>query len=76
MLGSAPRPISVVTAGASSSSTNSRNSGRALGGDDAAAGVDEGPLRFPDHLRRAADLPGVAFGEHLVAGQVNGVTGV
>ena len=40
-------------------------------GDDAATGVDHGPLRFPDHLRRAADLAGVAFGVNLVARQVD-----
>ena len=40
--------------------------------DDAAAGIDQRPLGFLDHLRRAADLAGVAFGEDLVAGQVDG----
>ena len=46
--------------------------GRGVGGDDAAARVDQRPLGFPDHLRGAADLAGVAFGEDLVAGQVDG----
>ena len=49
--------------------------GRA-GRDDAAAGIDQRPLGFPDHLRGAADLAGVAFGEDLVAGQVNGGHGL
>ena len=49
--------------------------GRA-GGDDAAAGVDQRPLRFLDHLRGAADLAGVAFGEDFVAGQVDGGDGL
>ena len=40
--------------------------------DDAAAGVDEGPLGFPHHVRGAADLPGVAIDVNLVTGQVNG----
>ena len=70
--GRAPRPISVQTAGASISSTNSRSSWRRFGGDDAAARVDQRPLGFPDHLRRAPDLAGVAFGEDLVAGQMDG----
>ena len=61
--GSAPRPISVLTAGASMSSTNSRSSADAFDCDDAAAGVDHRPLGFPDHLRGAADLAGVAFGD-------------
>ena len=70
--GNAPRPISVVTAGASSISTNSRNSGSSAGGNDAAARVDQRPLRFPHHLRGAPDLSGVAFGENFVARQMNG----
>ena len=41
------------------------------GGDDASARVNQRPLGFLDHLRGAADLPGVAFGEDLVPGQVN-----
>ena len=53
------------------SSTNSRSSVGRIRGDDAAARVNEGPLGFPDHLRGAADLAGVAFGEDLVAGQMN-----
>ena len=46
--------------------------GGGVGRDDAAAGIDEGPLGFPDQLRGAADLAGVAFGEDLVAGQMDG----
>ena len=61
VLGRAPRPISVQTAGTSSSSTNSRSSLLRVGRDDAAARVNQGPLGFPDHLRRAPDLPAVAF---------------
>ena len=70
--GSAPKPISVQTAGASMRSTNSRNSSDASGGEDASARVDEGPLGFPDHLRGAADLARVAFGVNFVAGQMDG----
>ena len=47
--------------------------GGGVGGDDAAAGVDQGALGFPDQLGGAADLAGVAFGEDLIAGQVDGV---
>ena len=47
--------------------------GRRVGRDDAAARIDERPLGFPDQLRGAADLAGVAFGEDLVAGQVDGI---
>ena len=35
--------------------------------DDAAARVHQRALGFPDHLRRAPDLAGVALREHLVA---------
>ena len=42
-----------------------------LAEDDAAAGVDERTLGFPDHLRGTADLAAVALGEYLVPGQVN-----
>ena len=66
---SPPRPISVHTAGASMSSTSCAQFLGRPGGDDAAARVDERPLRFPDHLRRAPDLTGVAFGVNLVARQ-------
>ena len=61
----------MLTAGVSVSSTNSRSSVDAFGRDDAAAGVDQRPLGFLDQLRGAADLAGVAFGEDLVAGQVD-----
>ena len=40
--------------------------------DDAAARIDQRPLGFPDQLRGAADLAGVAFGEDLVTGQMDG----
>ena len=46
--------------------------GGGVGGDDASAGIDEGPLGFLDELGGAADLAGVAFGEDLVAGEVDG----
>ena len=46
--------------------------GGGVGRDDAAARVDQRALGFPDQLRGAADLAGVAFGEDLVAGQVDG----
>ena len=59
------------TAGASSISTSARNSSLRVGGDDAAARVNERPLRFPHHLRRAPDLSAVAFGVNPVAGQMN-----
>ena len=39
--------------------------------DDAAAGVDERAFGFPHHLRGAADLPAVAFGEDPVAGEMD-----
>ena len=42
-----PRPISVMTAGMSASSTNSRKFRRRVGRDDAAAGVDQRPLALP-----------------------------
>ena len=38
-----------------------------VGGNDAAAGVDQRPLGFLDQLRGAADLAGVPFSEDLVA---------
>ena len=50
--------------------------GRGIGRDDAAAGVDQRPLGFLYELRGAAYLPGVAFGEHLVAGEVDGGHGL
>ena len=49
--------------------------GRSVAEYDAAAGVDERALGFPDELRGAADLAGVAFGEDFIAGQVDGVDG-
>ena len=50
--------------------------GGGVGGDDAAAGVDQRPLGFLDELGGAADLAGVAFGEDLVAGEVDGGDGL
>ncbi len=41
------------------------------GGDDAPARINQRPLGFLDHLRGAADLAGVAFGEDLVPRQMN-----
>ena len=38
---------------------------------DAATGVDQRTLGFPEHLRGAPDLAAVAFGENLVAGQMD-----
>ena len=46
--------------------------GGGVGGDDAAAGVDQRALGFLDQLGGAADLAGVALGEDLVAGKVDG----
>ena len=45
---------------------------RRVGRDDAAACINERPLSFPDHLRRAANLAGMALGENLVARQMDG----
>ena len=59
------------TAGASSDLDELAQFVRGVGRDDAAARIDQRPLGFPDHLRGAADLAGVAFGEDLVAGQVD-----
>src|SRR6202042_2329052 len=39
----------------------------------AATRINKGPLRFPDQLGGAADLSGMAFGEDLVAGQVDAI---
>ena len=75
LAGRAPRPIRVLTAGASMSSANSRSSARGVGGDDAAAGVDQRPLGFRIIWAARRDLAGVAFGEDLVAGQVDGGDG-
>jgi hypothetical protein len=50
--------------------------GGGVRGNDAAAGIDEGPLGFLYELGGAADLAGVTFGEDLVAGQVDGGDGL
>ena len=50
--------------------------GGGVGGDDAAAGIDQRPLGFLDELGGAADLAGVSFGENLVAGKVDGRDGL
>src|ERR1019366_2495936 len=47
-----------------------------VGGDDAAAGIDEGALGFLNELGGAADLAGVTFGEDLVTGKVDGSDGL
>ena len=52
-----------------------REFGGCVGRDDAATRIDEGPFRFPNQLRGAADLAGVAFRENLVAGQVDAFHG-
>ena len=67
-----PRPISVQTAGISSSLHEVAQFVAGIGRDNAAARIDERPLGFPDHLRGAADLAGVAFGEDFIAGQMDG----
>ena len=66
----------MLTAGASVSFDEFAEFGGGVGGDDAAAGIDERPLGFLDQLGGAADLAGVAFGEDLVAGQVDGGDGL
>src|ERR1017187_3332114 len=45
--------------------------GRGIGGDDAAAGINEGTRGFLDELGGAADLAGMSFGENLVTGKVD-----
>ncbi len=57
--------------GRRSSPRIARSSSCAPACDDAAARVDHGTLGFPDHLRRAPDLPGVAFGVNAIARQMN-----
>ena len=62
----------MVTTGASRSFRQFAQLGGGVGRDDATARVDERALGLAHHLRGAADLAGVAFGEHLVSGQVDG----
>src|ERR1019366_7751572 len=50
--------------------------GGGIGGDDTAAGIDEGAGGFLDELDGAADLAGVCFGADLVTGQVDGSDGL
>src|SRR5579884_2625255 len=42
-----------------------------IGCDDAAAGVDKGPLSFPNHLGSAPDLATVTFTKDAIAGKVD-----
>src|SRR5580704_145673 len=48
---------------------------RSLAEDGAASSIDPGALSFPDQLGGAPDLSGMTFGEHLIAGEVDGVDG-
>ena len=59
------------TVGMSTSSTSSFSSGDACTREDAAARINERAFRFPDQLRGATDLTGMAFGENLVAGEMD-----